>query len=143
MGDGNVLACSLHRVENEKPRALVVDDDEPIRSMLSWVMEHQGFNVSTGRDGGEAIEQLAVGKGYDIVLLDLMMPGVDGFSVLDWMREKNPSMLDCTIVTTALNHREIARRLADTVYRVHQKPFDMTRLMSDVRHCSERKGERG
>ena len=126
-------------MQNEKPRALVVDDDEPIRSMLSRVVEHQGFNVSTGRDGGEAIEQLADGRGYDIVLLDLMMPGVDGFSVLAWMKEQYPSMLDCTIVTTALNHREIARKLADTVYKVHQKPFDMARLMSDVRLCAERR----
>jgi CheY-like chemotaxis protein len=124
-------------VFDSRPKALVVDDDEPIRSMLARVVEHQGFNVVTANDGAQAIDRLAK-NGYKVVLLDLMMPRVDGFGVLAWMREKDPALLACTIVATAVPEREIARTLADKVYRVHQKPFDVAQLITDVRHCADK-----
>jgi CheY-like chemotaxis protein len=121
---------------SSKPRALVVDDDEPIRSLLSRVVAYQGFVVETARDGAEAIQRLG-DDGYDVVLLDLMMPRVDGYSVLAWMRKEDPAMLKCTIVATAVPEREVARSLSDNVYRVHQKPFDLAQLVEDVRRCGE------
>jgi two-component system response regulator PilR (NtrC family) len=121
-------------VPTDQPRALVVDDDEPIRSLLSRVVAHQGFVVETARDGAEAIQRLG-DDGYDVVLLDLMMPRVDGYGVLAWMRKETPEMLKCTIVATAVPEREVARTLRDNVYRVHQKPFDMAQLVEDVRRC--------
>jgi DNA-binding response OmpR family regulator len=120
---------------------LVVDDDEPIRAMLSRVVEHQGFDVETARDGVEAIERLE-GDGYSVVVLDLMMPRVDGYGVLAWMRECDPALLACTIVATAVPEREVARTLAENVYKVHQKPFDMTTLIEDVRRCARKNEER-
>jgi DNA-binding response OmpR family regulator len=126
----------------EKPRALVVDDDEPIRAMLGRIVEHQGFTVDMARDGAEAIERLAA-DGYSVVLLDLMMPKVDGYGVLSWMRAEKPDLIDCTIVASAVPEREISRKLVDSVYKVHQKPFDMTQLLDDVRRCAKKheKGE--
>jgi two-component system response regulator MprA len=121
----------------EKPRALVVDDDEPIRAMLGRIVEHQGFTVDMARDGAEAIERLAA-DGYSVVLLDLMMPKVDGYGVLSWMRAKKPDLIDCTIVASAVPEREISRQLVDSVYKVHQKPFDMTELLDDVRRCAKK-----
>jgi len=118
-----------------KPKVLIVDDDEPIRSMLARVVEHQGFVVTTAKDGVEAIEHLQ-NDGFNVVLLDLMMPRVDGYGVLNWMREKDPDLIDCTIVASAVPEREIARGLADNVYKVHQKPFDMAELIADVRRCA-------
>ena len=53
----------------EKPRALVVDDDEPIRALLVNLVEHLNFSVDSARDGAEAIERLE-DDGYDVVLLD-------------------------------------------------------------------------
>src|SRR4051812_21453900 len=79
------LLASLYFMTGPKPRALIVDDDEPIRSMLARVVEHQGFMVTTAKDGVEAIEQLEH-DGFNVVLLDLMMPRVDGYGVLNWMR---------------------------------------------------------
>src|SRR5262249_46284487 len=124
---------------SERPRALVVDDDEPIRSMLGRIIEHQGFKVDTARDGAEAIERLSA-DGYDVVLLDLMMPRVDGYGVLSWMRKEDPKMIECTIVASAVPEREIMRQLVGNVYRVHQKPFEMTQLIEDVRRCAKRNG---
>jgi DNA-binding response OmpR family regulator len=124
----------------EKPRALVVDDDEPIRSMLGRIVEHQGFTVDTARDGAEAIELMSH-DGYSVVLLDLMMPKVDGYGVLSWMRAERPNLIDCTIVASAVPEREIVRQLVDNVYKVHPKPFDMTQLIEDVRRCAKKNGK--
>jgi DNA-binding response OmpR family regulator len=118
-----------------QPRALIIDDDDPIRKMLSMVVRHQGITVDTARDGFEAIESLDRG-GYNVVLLDLMMPRADGFSVLAHMREHQPKLLSRTILATAVSEREVRRSLKDAVYMVHTKPFDMQQLIADVRHCA-------
>lgn len=117
-----------------RPRALIVDDDEPIRSMLATVVEHHGFDVETARDGREAMERLDA-DGYNVVLLDLMMPRVDGYEVLQYMRLSHPGMLRCTIVATAIPEREVSRSLKVPVFKVLGKPFDVGQLMDDVQRC--------
>lgn len=118
-----------------QPRALIIDDDDPIRTMLSMVLRHQGITVDTARDGFEAIENLDR-DGYNLVLLDLMMPRADGFTVLAHMREHQPKLLSHTILATAMPAGEVWRSLKDAVYMVHTKPFDMQQLIADVRHCA-------
>ncbi len=118
-----------------QPRALIIDDDEPIRTMLSKVVQHQGFSVDTARDGSEAIENLDRDD-YSVVVLDLMMPRVDGFAVLAHMRKHQPELLPCTILATAVPEHDLARKVRDDVFMVHTKPFDMQRFISDVRRCA-------
>ncbi|MDP1824789.1 MAG: response regulator [Archangium sp.] len=65
---------------------LVVDDDDPTRMLLKDLCESSNFRVVAAADGVEALEQIALHK-PDLVLLDLMMPLKDGFSVLKWARE--------------------------------------------------------
>ena len=113
-------------------RALVVDDDEPIRTMLSKIVERQDFEVETARDGKEAIERIDA-DGYDVILLDLMMPHVDGFVVLRHMQSRHPDKLSRTIIASAIPEAEIRRRFAGEVYRIHSKPFDMAKLIEDVK----------
>jgi DNA-binding response OmpR family regulator len=118
------------------PRALIVDDDEPIRNLLSTIVSQQGFAVDTARDGAEAIRSIDA-DGYDVVLLDLMMPRIDGYAVLRHIGRHHPAMLRRTIVATAVPDREVRRALTDAPFRVHQKPFDLSRLLEDVRECAE------
>ncbi len=73
-------------------RALVVDDDEPIRTMLAEVVSRQGVEVDTACDGVEAIERIDR-QHYDVILLDLMMPRVDGYGVLGHLKEHHPDRL--------------------------------------------------
>jgi DNA-binding response OmpR family regulator len=119
----------------KQPRALIIDDDDPIRTMLSTIVRHQGISVDTARDGVEAIKSLDR-DGYSVVLLDLMMPRVDGYAVLDHMREHQPKLLNCTILATAVSERDVRRNLKDDVYMVHTKPFDVQQLIADVRRCA-------
>jgi DNA-binding response OmpR family regulator len=119
----------------ERKKALVVDDDDPIRTMLAKVVERQDLDVDTARDGIEAIERLDE-DGYDVILLDLMMPRVDGYGVLRHMEEHHPEKLSCTIIASAVPESEILKNFRIPVYRIHAKPFDMGRLLDDIRACT-------
>src|SRR5689334_11941340 len=116
----------------EKPRALVVEDDEPIRALLVNLVEHLDFAVDSARDGAEAIERLD-DDGYDVVLLDLMMPRVDGWAVLEHMSLADPDSLRHTIIASAIPMTEIAKRVNVPVFTIHPKPFDMGQLIADIR----------
>jgi DNA-binding response OmpR family regulator len=120
-------------------RALVVDDDDPIRAMLSTVVERQNFTVDTARDGEEAIARIA-DDGYALILLDLMMPHVDGYAVLRYMQEHRSEDLACTIIASAVPEGDVLRQFSLPVFRIHTKPFDMAQLIADVRLCAARNG---
>jgi DNA-binding NtrC family response regulator len=118
-------------------RALVVDDDEPIRMMLAKVVERQNLAVDTARDGAEAIERIDKNGSYALIILDLMMPKVDGFAVLSYMQEHHPDLVRCTIIASAVPEREILKNFDGGVFRIHAKPFDMSQLIDDIRRCAE------
>ena len=118
----------------EKKRALVVDDDDPIRTMLAKVVERQNLLVDTARDGVEAIERLDR-ENYALVVLDLMMPRLDGYGVLKHLRAHHPDMLGCTIIASAVPETEILRRFDLPVFRIHAKPFDLAKLIEDIHLC--------
>ena len=118
----------------EKKRALVVDDDDPIRTMLAKVVERQNLIVDTARDGVEAIERIDA-NGYALIVLDLMMPRVDGYGVLKHLTAHHPDKLRCTIIASAVPESEIRKRFGTPVYRIHAKPFDMARLIADIHEC--------
>jgi two-component system, NtrC family, response regulator PilR len=116
-------------MESHKPRALVIDDEEPIRQMIARVLTRDGFAVEAASDGHEAIQMLDHG-GYDLVVLDLMMPRVDGFGVLRHLKESHPEVLANVIVATAMysdfvNFPQIAGVL--------HKPFDLGDLRGYAR----------
>lgn len=122
---------------DSKKRALVVDDDEPIRTMLAKVVERQNLAVDTARDGAEAIERIDHNDGYSLIILDLMMPKVDGFAVLRYMQQHHPEMVKCTIIASAVPENEILKKFDGGMFRIHAKPFDMSQLIDDIRKCAE------
>ena len=66
---------------------LIVDDDEAVLTMLRKVMKSSGIDSDTARSGGEAIEMAGQGR-YDLMLLDVNMPGMDGFEVVQTLRSR-------------------------------------------------------
>ena len=115
----------------DRKRALVVEDEEPIRVMLSRVIARNDFDVDTAKDGAEAINRLQ-DNGYDVILLDLMMPRVSGFDVLRHMSEHHPDQLKRTIIASAIPESDL-RQLEVPVFSIHSKPFDMSALVADIR----------
>lgn len=104
--------------------------------MLAKIVERQNLTVDTARDGAEAIERIE-NNGYALIVLDLMMPRVDGYGVLRHINEKYPEKLACTIIASAVPESEILKRFKLPVYRIHAKPFDMTKLIEDIRECTK------
>ena len=102
--------------------------------MLAKVVERQNLTVDTARDGEEAIERIQADS-YDVILLDLMMPRVDGYGVLKFISANHPEKLACTIIASAVPESEILKRFDFPVYRIHAKPFDLARLIEDIREC--------
>ncbi|MDQ0161492.1 response regulator transcription factor [Aeribacillus alveayuensis] len=73
--------------ENSKITILVVDDEERIRRLLKMYLEREEYNIEEAENGDEALE-MALNKDYDLVILDIMMPGIDGVEVCKQLREK-------------------------------------------------------
>jgi two-component system response regulator MprA len=117
-------------------RVLVVDDEESIRILIQRLLSKHGFLVETASDGGVALDKLAKER-YDALVLDLMMPRVDGFTVLRQMIATHPELVPKTVVATAYP-RDVANRQLDEVCKVIIKPFDTSQLVEAVRECVER-----
>lgn len=109
-------------------RALVVDDDPAIRVLVKKFIEREGFAVDTAENGFVALRMIGE-REYDVVLLDLMMPNLDGFGVMSRLKAISPEMLERIVVMTALSHELIRERLP----RVLKKPFDFRQLTRTVR----------
>jgi DNA-binding response OmpR family regulator len=81
-------------------KILIVDDDDAIRNMVERVLRREQFHVECARDGHEAIEKLSRDD-YRTVLLDLMMPRVDGHGVLRYLETERGNTAPKVIVMTA------------------------------------------
>jgi len=113
-------------------RVLVVDDEVGTLRLMEVVFQMEGFDVVTARGGEEALT--LVGS-CDIVVLDLMMPGMDGLSVLREIRA-DPTVADLPVLMFTARTDTLAAKLAETagVSGFHTKPVDIDRLVADVRH---------
>lgn len=71
---------------SQEPKILVVDDEERIRRLLKMYLEREHFAIDEAADGDQALE-LALNNDYDLILLDLMLPGIDGIEICQRVRE--------------------------------------------------------
>jgi DNA-binding NtrC family response regulator len=113
------------------PRILVVDDDESIRTTMKTILEDQGYMVDLAENGYEAIaktEQAA----YNIALIDIKLPDMDGTELLTRMRDIVPRMRKIMITgyPSMQNAIEAVNRKADA-YLV--KPVDITKLLTTIK----------
>ena len=118
--------------QHPKKRVLVVDDDDAIRAMVERVLKREQYEVESARDGFEAIEKLSE-KDFTTVLLDLMMPRVDGHGVLRFLEERPQA--PAVIVMTANLQGAHETAAARPVFRVLSKPFDIRQLLAHVQEC--------
>jgi DNA-binding response OmpR family regulator len=118
-------------IMNAKRRILIVDDDASIRTMVRTVLERAGYEVVTARNGCEAIE-LLVASDYDVVLLDVMMPKLDGLAVVDQLRKENNPVLAHTYLLTAGEPMAVKDL---PVRGLIAKPFDIRALLAETKDC--------
>ena len=115
-------------------RALIAEDAEPVRRLLATLLQRQGLEVVTAKSGREALEHLKQGS-FELILLDLMMPDISGFAVLEHLKAEHPEMLKHLIVVTAVSERELTRVLDENPdIRILRKPFDISQVTEAVTH---------
>lgn len=114
-------------------KALIVDDDVAIRVLLSRILRRSSFAVDSARDGAEAIEKLSADD-YSIILLDLMMPRIDGIAVVRYLDAYRPELLKKVIVLTAWGAAAY-EKVCPQVGRFLEKPFNVDDLMREVTEC--------
>ena len=125
------------------PAILVVDDNEDNCYTLTRRLKRQGYdNVATAGHGRQALELLAA-RPFDLVLLDVMMPDMDGYEVLETMKA-DPALRDIPVVMiSALDEMDsVARCIELGAEDYLAKPFDPTLLRDRVRDCLEKKRPR-
>lgn len=119
-----------------KPRVLVADDNDAICTLLKALLQRE-YEVEFATDGLEAIERLRTRR-YAAVLLDLLMPVADGFTVLEYLRTERPDILpNVIVVTAAAGSAEASRVLEYGVCRIVRKPFEVDTLLGAVRDCAD------
>jgi CheY-like chemotaxis protein len=121
-------------VDNPVHGILVVEDDPAIRRLVAMVLQRQGFRVETASDGLEAVLKLGLSD-YDVIILDLMMPNLDGFTFMSTISQNDPDRLRRVIVTSAASPAIIRERMEGKPFQLLPKPFDIAELVAAVKRC--------
>ncbi|HET7712595.1 MAG TPA: response regulator [Thermoanaerobaculia bacterium] len=118
-------------------RVLVVDDEPSIRLLVARALEKRGFDVDSAIDGVEALQKLSE-RQYDLLVLDLMMPRLDGLGVIENLADR-PAVPKILIMTAASPSvfSQIPRERVDGIIN---KPFDLGALVASAEKLSEPDG---
>lgn len=111
-----------------RQRILVVDDEEDVQVLLAGVLTAEGYEVDLASDGGPAIEKLGAHR-PDLVILDLMMPKIEGWAVLEYLR----GQLDAppvVVLTARGDYGSFARSVREGIAAYVIKPFGIQELVS-------------
>lgn len=116
---------------DEHARILVVDDDESIRKILSTILEDEGYSVDTAQDGKEALERSNM-EFYNLALIDVRLPDIEGVVLLAKFRETTPRMRKIIITgfPSIQNAIEAVNNKADG-YML--KPFDISKILELIK----------
>lgn len=114
-------------------RVLIAEDDAVSRTFLAATLRKWGYDVSTFPDGSQAWQELESGEAPDLLILDWMMPGLDGLEVCRRLRQKFPALPIYIILLTARTGREdVVQGLLTGADDYITKPFDREELRARV-----------
>ena len=116
-------------------RALVVEDDDAIVSLVRRVLEREQFSVECVKSGAAAIQLLKT-VAYDLLILDLVLPLVSGEEVMTFLEATQPHTLRRVIVMTA-SPRELSCEFLERICKILAKPFDINELVLIARECTQ------
>lgn len=116
-------------------RILVVDDDRSIRQLVCTIVQREGYTVDSAADGAEAIELLKH-TDYTVILCDLMMPRVDGFGVIDFIKHHPHEPKPIVLIITAYADQKFKQVDPVIVAGVVRKPFEVLELGKLIRLCA-------
>ena len=111
---------------------LLVDDDDRNIFALSSYLETYDFKIEIAKNGQEAIDFLLSGKKADIILLDMMMPIMDGYEVLEVLKNSNFKHLPVIAVTAKAMKGDKEKCLESGAWDYISKPIDLTDLLNKL-----------
>lgn len=124
------------QVSQNNIKILVADDDRGIREVLEEFLKNDGCEVKTARDGLDTLEK-AKSEKFDIIVADLMMPGVDGLELLKSCKQLDPDIL--FIMITGHSSLETAlTAIKEGAYDYVTKPFRLEEMQIAIKNGSER-----
>jgi two-component system response regulator RegX3 len=121
-----------------KPRLLIIEDEEAILQGLADVFVFNGYAVEMASDGPTGLEK-ALSGAYHLIILDLMLPGLDGFSICDRIREVD-RQLPIIMLTARTAEEDIIRGLKTGADDYVSKPFSVRQLLARVEAVLRRSG---
>ena len=120
----------------EKFKILITDDDMDLRELLTEAIKNWGYEVSVARDGDEALRKLRMER-FDIVITDLMMPGMDGLALLQKIKDLDKEIL-VIIITGYATIETAVKAIESGAYDSIAKPFRLDELMIVIKNACER-----
>ncbi len=115
---------------------LIVEDEENIVESLSFLLEREGYRVTSVLDGAQALPQIEAGR-PDVLILDVMLPGLDGFEILRAIRS-DAAFSDLPVIMLTAKMQQQDRRTAEEigVNAFVTKPFSNAEVVSIVKRLS-------
>ena len=119
-------------------RVLIVEDEEHLAAGLRFNLEAEGYDAVVAGSGEAAIDNLHGGDGFDLVVLDVMLPGIDGFEVVKRLREAG-NYMPVLMLTARGQSEDVLRGLSAGADDYLPKPFDLEILVARIQGLLRRK----
>ena len=121
--------------EDKRIKLLIVDDDEKFLRTIAERLGLQDFDVTTASEGGEAVKAAKKGK-FDVAILDLKMPGMDGMELLQSLKKKH-KYLEVIILTGYASIDSAVEATKLGAYGYLEKPYDLEKLLESIKGAYE------
>ena len=116
--------------ESNKQNILIIEDEQTIATLISYNLKKEGYNTTILNDGSQALQELQRAD-YDLMLLDVMLPGTDGFQILSTVRRMGMK-LPIIMVTARNSEEEIVQGLMNGADDYMIKPFGVAELIARI-----------
>jgi CheY-like chemotaxis protein len=126
------------KIDGSGRRILVIDDDLAIRVLLQAVLQRMKFEVELAEDGAAGLERLQQDPAYDLILLDLMMPRLNGYEFIDQIGQRDSERRPHIVVFTAAGKRGVDKIPPNAVCNSILKPFDLDTFIGIISECLNR-----
>jgi CheY-like chemotaxis protein len=123
------------KIDGSGRKILVIDDDLAIRVLLQAVLRRMKFDVELAEDGAAGLEKVQANGKFDLILLDLMMPRLNGYEFIERIAEQYPQHRPHIIVFTAAGKRGVEKIPPDAVCNSILKPFDLDKFIEIIADC--------
>ena len=117
----------------DKPKILVIDDEEIIRNLFVDMLSAEGYSVTVVADGEEGYQE-AMNNNYDLIISDIMLPGDDGLKIIKHIKKNDPDAI-IIVISGAGSFETIQEALRLGVFDYVSKPFDVQKILFSIKRA--------